>query len=587
MASSLARTSLIAFALLADTFHGHQHGCIKTMDQMYSVEGGDHKGLVSYNASLCTATKKCPAVVVIPDWDGMNDYEAERAVMLAELGYVGFAADIYGTSTPVEDMSDWMAASSKHRGNATLYMGKIDAAIAKLKELDFVDASKVAVIGYCFGGTGIINMAILGADVLGVVGYHSGIGENARTVRADENSTIRAKVLLHSGVQDDAATDVARLEDEFEAAGAKYEIARFGSGVYHSFTHWGSAVPRQSMYDQRADYRSWESSKRFLAELFQGMPAASRHTGAHSLTITHPEYSCAESSNCTLKGYMARHSGHCSSSSRCPAVVLIHDWNGLNDYEEERSRMIAEMGYIAFAADIYSVGTPLENMADFMAASSAHRGNVTLYMSRINAAIQEVKTYDFVDVSKIAVIGYCFGGTGVVNAAVMGTDVLGVVGYHSGIAPGSRATASANSTITAKVLLHSGVKDDAAVDIASLEQELESAGATYEIVRYGSGVVHSFTEWSSMIPGMAMYDARADYRSWESTKSFFKELFEGLPAGARKDKDHECEPEPEPEPVANGTTAATSVSSATVTQLSSTLAALWFAVGASLFVTMA
>ena len=72
------------------------------------------------------------------------------------------------------------------------------------------------------------------------------------------------------------ATDMALLEEEFESAQATYEIARYGSGVYHSFTEWSASVPMQAMYDQRADVRSWESTKHFLMELFDGLPAASR-----------------------------------------------------------------------------------------------------------------------------------------------------------------------------------------------------------------------------------------------------------------------------------------------------------------------
>ncbi|CAE7938088.1 unnamed protein product, partial [Symbiodinium necroappetens] len=151
-----------------------------------------------------------------------------------------------------------------------------------VKSLDFVDTTKVAVIGYCFGGTGVVNMAILGMEgVLGVVGYHSGISPNARVVRGNSTAPMVAKVLLHSGVKDDAATDMAMLEEEFESAGATYEIARYGSGVYHSFTEWMASVPMQAMYDQRADVRSWESTKHFLMELFVGLPAAEREPECH------------------------------------------------------------------------------------------------------------------------------------------------------------------------------------------------------------------------------------------------------------------------------------------------------------------
>jgi len=455
--------------------------------------------------------------------------------MLAGLGYVAFAADIYGRGTPAENMGDWAAAAGAHRGNPDLYMSKIHAALDAVKTYDFVDTAKIAVIGYCFGGSGVVNMAILGVDVLGVVGYHSGIQTTSRVVwdSVNNNAEVKAKVLLHSGVDDDAATDVALLEQEFEAAGATYEIVRYGKDIYHSFTEWSAAFPGQAMYDHRADYRSWESTKLFLFELFMGLPAAERGPENNMLTTTMHNYTC---NTTTCDGYLAYNASHCTASNKCPAVVVIQDWTGMDDYEKERARMLAGLGYVAFAADIYGRGTPAENMGDWAAAAGAHRGNPDLYMSKIHAALDAVKTYDFVDTAKIAVIGYCFGGSGVVNMAILGVDVLGVVGYHSGIQTTSRVvwdSVNNNAEVKAKVLLHSGVDDDAATDVALLEQEFEAAGATYEIVRYGKDIYHSFTEWSAAFPGQAMYDHRADYRSWESTKLFLSELFVGLPAAAR------------------------------------------------------
>ena len=532
VAATLAATALGAGHGDHDHDHDHDHCEHEAMMVNYTCDTTTCGGYMAYKTSHCTASSKCPAVVVIQDWNGMNDYEKERTRMLAELGYVGFAADIYGYGTPVEDMADWMAASSAHRGNPDLYMAKITAAIDTVKTYDFVDTTKIAVIGYCFGGTGVVNMAILGMDVLGVVGYHSGISPNARVVRGNSTVPVTAKVLLHSGVKDDMATDMAMLEEEFESAQATYEIVRYGSGVYHSFTEWSASVPMQAMYDQRADVRSWESTKHFLMELFDGLPAASRGPEDAGFTTGLHNYTC---NTTTCEGYLAYNHTTCTASMKCPAVVIIQDWNGMNDYEKERARMLAGLGYVGFAADIYGYGTPVEDMGDWAAAAGMHRGNPDLYMSKITAAIDKVKTLEFVDTTKIAVIGYCFGGTGVVNMAILGMDVLGVVGYHSGISPSARVVRG-NSTVpvTAKVLLHSGVKDDMATDMAMLEEEFESAQATYEIARYGSGVYHSFTEWSASVPMQAMYDQRADVRSWESTKHFLMELFDGLPAASRE-----------------------------------------------------
>merc|ERR1719424_2665207 len=466
----------------------------------------------------------------------MNDYEKERANMLAAMEYVGFAADIYGVGTPVESMQHWMATSGAHRGNATLYMSKINAAIAKVKTYDYVDTTKIAVIGYCFGGTGIVNMAILGTDVLGVVGYHSGIAPTARAhVSTSAPVAIKPKVLLHSGAMDDKAADVAALEQELEKGNATYEIIRYGKGVVHSFTEWSSKTPGMAMYDERADYRSWESTKMFLTELFSGMPTPAREVPSEAVTKALHNYTCDGG---TCQGYLAYKKATCTETKKCLAVVVIQDWNGMNDYEKERSNMLAGMDYVGFAADIYGLGTPSETMFHWMAASGKHRGNATLYMAKITAALDKVKSLNFVDATKIAVIGYCFGGTGIINMALMGSDVLGVVGYHSGLT--GRVMYDKKVTVKAKVLIHSGVMDDKAENISSLESDLEDAKATYEIARYGKNVFHSFTEWSSKTPGQAMYDARADYRSWESTKLFLHELFKGMPAAEKGYKGMMC-----------------------------------------------
>ena len=531
----------------------------KTLEAMLSAVTRILRRYIAYGA--CNVDKKCPAVLVIQarrvgsellscvcvgagvfvclfvclfvcvrvrvqDWTGMDDYEMERARMLADLGYVGFAADIYGRGTPVEDRDDWAAAAGRHRGDPTLYMSKINAALEQVKSYSFVDTSKIAVIGYCFGGTGIVNMAILGVDVLGVVGYHSGIQPNRRVLRSDSTGPVRAKVLLHSGVQDDLATDIALLEREFEDANATFEIVRYGSDVLHTFTNWYANDPGVAVYNQRADVRSWESTKLFLSEIFEGLSDTSRRPFSTGLGVSLPEYSCNSS---VCQSYMVRNPAKCSSENQCPTVIIVPDWTGMDDYEMERARMLADLGYVGFAADIYGRGTPVEDRDDWAAAAGRHRGDPTLYMSKINAALEQMKSYSFVDTSKIAVIGYCFGGTGIVNMAILGVDVLGVVGYHSGIQPNRRVLRSdSTGPVRAKVLLHSGVQDDLATDIALLEREFEDANATFEIVRYGSDVLHTFTNWYANDPGVAVYNQRADVRSWESTKLFLSEIFEGL-----------------------------------------------------------
>merc|ERR1740139_1865220 len=181
---------------------------------------------------------------------------------------------------PKDTMEHWIAASSAHWGNVTKYMNKIESAIDAAKALSYVDETMLAVIGYCFGGSGIVTLAIEGGlpGVLGVVGYHSGVGFDARAVfdfstTRIRNKTIATKVLLHSGARDDGDTwdKMSALEQEFESGNAVYEIQRFGSNTRHSFTEWDANSPPNNVYDQLADYRSWESSKSFFEELFYGV----------------------------------------------------------------------------------------------------------------------------------------------------------------------------------------------------------------------------------------------------------------------------------------------------------------------------
>jgi len=246
------------------------------------------------------------------------------------------------------------------------------------------------------------------------------------------------------------------------------------------------------------------------------------------------------------KGYMTYDSSKCSTASKCPAVMVVQDWNGMNDYEKQRSRLLAEKGYVAFAADIYGIDTPKTTMQDWVKASSAHGSNATKYMNKIHGAFTQMLTYGFVDSTKLAALGYCFGGTGMVNLAMVGhkgfpgvtfpQGLLGVVSYHGGLSSGYAAPKNGTRP---KLLLNSGGKDDKNEHISKLTNDLESVGAVYQISRYGLNVGHSFTHWGSNSPGNA-YDARADFRSWADTLDFLKEIFSTSAVGTTKPSAAQC-----------------------------------------------
>jgi dienelactone hydrolase len=158
-----------------------------------------------------TSVQPAPAVVILPDADGVNFYEQVRATMLAkDLGYVGFAADIYGANLQnVTDRVQRTALLNLYRNNITLYTQRIKAAVDFIKSQPEVDPNNVAVIGYCFGGTGVLQYGLVGGEgVVGLVSFHGGL------VNLPEvGPGVKPKLLVLSGGDDDTSTRIADLEN--------------------------------------------------------------------------------------------------------------------------------------------------------------------------------------------------------------------------------------------------------------------------------------------------------------------------------------------------------------------------------------
>lgn len=217
-----------------------------------------------------------------------------------------------------------------------------------------------------------------------------------------------------------------------------------------------------------------------------------------------------------LQGYLAYDS---AKTGNRPAVMIVHDWDGITDYERMRARMLAELGYVAFCADIYGKGvrptTPQENGAQ----ASKYRSDRDLFRRRLQAGLDQTRKSPNVDTSKVAAIGYCFGGGGVLELARSGAELNGVVSFHGSLDTPNPADAS---NIKTKVMLFHA-SDDPAVPRAALSgflDEMKAAGKDYQLTIYNLAV-HAFTA-----PGQ-QYNADADRRSWQGMKTFFAEIFGG------------------------------------------------------------
>ncbi len=223
----------------------------------------------------------------------------------------------------------------------------------------------------------------------------------------------------------------------------------------------------------------------------------------------------------TLEGYLAYDD---SFSGKRPGVLIVHQWMGLTDYEENRAAMLAQLGYVAFCADIYGKGIRPESLKDAGTEATKYKTDRALLRLRVNVGLDELKKCDLVDPKRVAAIGYCFGGTAVIELARSGAELNGIVSFHGGL--DSPAPADGKN-IKCKVLACHGGDDPfvPAKDLAAFEDEMRSANVDWRLIKYG-GAVHSFTQpmADGSLPG-AKYNERADKRSWQDMKSFFAEIF--------------------------------------------------------------
>lgn len=202
---------------------------------------------------------------------------------------------------------------------------------------------------------------------------------------------------------------------------------------------------------------------------------------------------------------------------RRPGVLVVHEWWGLDDYAKSRARKLAEEGYVAFACDMYGEGKTTPHPKDAGAMATNVRSNQEEWLARANAAVDVLKHDEHVDAEKLVAIGYCFGGSTVLQLAIQGSDLDAVVSYHGAlpkIAPADLAK------VKAKVFVYHGA-DDAFIPkeaVEQFQQAFKEANASLTFVAF-PGVRHSFTvpdAGKHGIEGMK-YDENADKSSWQAT----------------------------------------------------------------------
>ena len=207
-----------------------------------------------------------------------------------------------------------------------------------------------------------------------------------------------------------------------------------------------------------------------------------------------------------------------------PGVIISHAWGGLGEFEQDKARAVAELGYNVLAIDMYGKGIRGKSIDENRELMGRFLGDRALLRQRINCGLDALKSLPNVDATKVAAMGYCFGGLCVLDLARSGAQVNGVVSIHGIFAPPENL---ANEMIKAKVLALHGYDDPMATpeNLTSFCTEMTDAGVDWQVHAYGL-TYHAFTNPQANDPGMGtVFSPSANKRSWQALVNFLEELF--------------------------------------------------------------
>jgi dienelactone hydrolase len=229
-----------------------------------------------------------------------------------------------------------------------------------------------------------------------------------------------------------------------------------------------------------------------------------------------------------LEGFLAYDDAK-THGGMLPGVLVVHEWWGLNDYAKGRAKQLAELGYVAFALDMYGKGVVTTDKKKAGELAKQFYGN-PLMAERAQAGLDQLMATGLVDPLRVAAIGYCFGGSTVQALAYSGAPLAGIVSFHGGLLPASAQAVAKNK---AKILICHGAADPSMTrdKIEAYLKSLDDGKVDYQFIQY-AGALHAFTNPASDataeaqdMKGFIGYSPSADHRSWSDMKVFFYEIF--------------------------------------------------------------
>ncbi|MCO5142931.1 MAG: dienelactone hydrolase family protein [Oligoflexia bacterium] len=208
-----------------------------------------------------------------------------------------------------------------------------------------------------------------------------------------------------------------------------------------------------------------------------------------------------------------------------PGILMVHNWMGITDETKAQAKRYAELGYAVFAADIYGKGIRPKNTKEAAELATKYKTDRKLFRKNLKLALTTLEKTNGISKNRIAVLGYCFGGTGAIELARTGSSAKAFISFHGGL---DSPEPKLGKNIKGKVVAHHGAIDPfvKADDLKAFEAEMKTNKIDYKIIPY-EGAVHSFTEKAAGddISKGAAYNEKADLQSFQYTKDLLSELF--------------------------------------------------------------
>ncbi len=238
-----------------------------TKPYLYEMNGEKFEGILATPDASYTQLKadKIPGILLVHNWMGVTNDTAEQAQKLANLGFVVLAADIYGQGKRPNSAQEAGKFAGKYKGDRKLFRERLNLAYQQLKKHENLNQKLLFAAGYCFGGTGVLELARSGAELSGVMSFHGGLD----SPNIAEGKNIKARVIAFHGADDPyvSGKDLAAFEDEMRSAKVDWQLIKLGNAV-HSFTDKsaGNDNSKGAAYNEAADKRSWAQMRLFLQE---------------------------------------------------------------------------------------------------------------------------------------------------------------------------------------------------------------------------------------------------------------------------------------------------------------------------------